>query len=176
MQTIMARRPVLEFGSDVREHVEFGRIAPREESDWEISGAHNSHNFLNIAAESVHAYPRSLFQLCGYKPLPYYQGRENEAFQLEYKMKHGGKMWVKSLYNPRCFPEDRLFRLAKRALDNWQRHPLTNVEGNDRWHGSAVEDGKRYYFKGRYRRGEGNTYIVTTYHLSGIPRNGRWRR
>ena len=186
MQTIMARRPVWEFVENIREHVDFGRIMEREESDWEesdweISGAHNSHNFLKIAAESVNDYPRSLFQLCKYKDLDltvlHHQARENEAFELEYKMKRGGILWVKSLYNPRSFSENRLFHLAEKALNHWLGDSLSNVRGNNQWFGSAVEGGKRYKFKGRYREVQENTYIVTTYYLSAVTQNGRgWRR
>ena len=170
----MARPPVWEFEKNIREHVDFGRIMEREESDWEISGAHNSHNFLKIAAESVNDYPGSLFQLCKYKDLDltvlHHQARENEAFELEYKMKRGGRIWVKSLYNPRRFSSDRLFRLAEKALNHWLGDSFSNVRGNNQWFGSAVEGGKRYKFKGRYREAQENTYIVTTYYLSAVTR------
>lgn len=175
-------QPRVIWRNDIKEHVNFGCIQstriqlptktePRGQTVWEISGAHNSHNFLRKVAEFPKKSHGKNVLVYEYKDTWHCHGDEDKpTFRISYKVGDSGKKMVKSLYNPRCFSEDRLYDLAGKAFDEFCRNDPLYAQGGN-WEGTVEEQGQRFMFSGLYEVVKGNSESVlkiNTYYLTDV--------
>ena len=172
--------PVVVWRDDIIAHVKYGRYRYEKNSktgrmEWKFSGAHNSHGFLELVAAFTENHPEKSVQLTNYRNT-FFCGQDNDyptTCVLKYKVEGDGALRLKSLYNPRCFTEDRLKALAKEAFLQSPRDAELRSTGDTRgatWNGNVTENGQILVFGGYYEVIAENVFKITSFWLEAVRR------
>lgn len=165
---------------DIIEHVKYGRYRYEQNCntgrmEWRLSGAHNSHGFLELVAEFTENHPETSVQLTNHRNT-FFCGQDNDyptTCALKYKVEGDGALRPKSLYNPRCFKEDKLKTLAEKAFRQSPRDAVLLSTGDTpgtTWNGNVTENGQRFVFGGYYEVIAENVFKITSFWLEAVRR------